>query len=337
VEPLLQHRQEQGLAALAVPLQVVYDQFGGGNVTPEAIRGFLRYSTSNWDPAPRYVLLLGDATYDPLGKIYPVEGNILPTFFIETNYGGQTASDILMAQVNDPELDPWPDLAIGRFPARTAAQVETLVEKTLLFEEQLPRADWRNRVLAVADNQEAYFAEDARQFLEGFREPFQPELYAPSPGETGVNQQISGKITEGVYLLAYFGHGSLKIWGKEALYSREDSSGIQNSPDLPLILNFTCLTGLFTHPVETSLAESFLWNPQGGAAAVLAPSSLTLPLNQSTLSDEIARALSDPEITRLGDIILSAWRAVPADTPDSRDVMTTFMLFGDPALLIVSP
>lgn len=335
--PLLERREEQGLAVLAVPLEAVVDQFGGGEMSPDAVRSFLVHASQNWNPAPRYVLLLGDASYDPRGKIYPPRGNILPTYFINTGFGGQTASDILMAQINDPQEDPWPDLAVGRFPARTAEQVQVLVEKTLLFEEEVPRAAWNRRVLAVADSQEAYFAEDAQRFVDKIGDAYQFDLLTPPAGQADANQAITGKIEQGVLLVAYFGHGSLKIWGKDTLFSREDSTALQNSPALPVIFNFTCLTGLFTHPLELSLAESFLWNPRGGAVAVVAPSSLTLPGTQTFLSDAVAAGFSSRQETRLGDIMLSAWRSVPVTKFDSQDVMNTFMLFGDPALLIIPP
>ncbi|MBS1250131.1 MAG: Gingipain R1 [Chloroflexi bacterium] len=135
-------------------------------------------------------------------------------------------------------------------------------------------------------------------------------------------------------MTAYFGHGSLKMWGKDKLFTTENTTQLNNKNRLPIILNFTCLTGLFTHPTEESLAESLLFHPAGGAVAVLAPSSLTLPTNQSYLSDAIAQALLSGSHQRLGDVVLEAWRQVPVDDPNSRDVLGTFMLFGDPALVI---
>lgn len=335
-EPLLQHREQQGLTGLSVPAQAVYDQFGYGFKTPEAIREFLTYASSHWTLTPRYVLLLGDATYDPKGYQTSSEGNLLPTFLIETYHGGQTGSDIPMAELDSSGSDPWPDLAIGRFPARTPKQVRTMVDKTIQFESRSPQSDGQKVVLAIADGQEAYFREDAGTFLNQFESPYQTELIAPEAGQQDVAREIQTRLERGVYLTAYFGHGSLRMWGKDALFTTENTAALQNDQTLPVILNFTCLTGLFTHPQEISLAESYLWNPDGGAAAVLAPSSLTLPDNQQFLSNAIAQAHRDPPGDRLGDMVLEAWRSVPLDSQDARDVMRTFMIFGDPALVIFS-
>ena len=70
--------------------------------------------------------------------------------------------------------------------------------------------------------------------------------------------------------------------------------------------------------------------------AVLAPTSLTLATDQSFLSSALVKAiLADPKAT-LGQTFLRAQRQVPADEPGTRDVMKTFLLFGDPALRLVS-
>ena len=107
---------------------------------------------------------------------------------------------------------------------------------------------------------------------------------------------------------------------------------LDNGDRLPIVVTMTCLTGLFTHPEVNSLAEALLWQPQGGAVAVLAPTSLTLASDQSQLRSALAEALVDRRHGTLGSAVLAAWQAVPLDSPGTRDVVATFLLFGDPAL-----
>lgn len=64
--------------------------------------------------------------------------------------------------------------------------------------------------------------------------------------------------------------------GKDRLFNPGDGP-LENGDRLPIVLNMTCLTALFTHPQVESLAESLLWQRKGGVVAVLAPTSLTLP------------------------------------------------------------
>jgi len=331
LDPLLQARIAQGLDSLSVPLEAIYDQFNGGLPEPEAIQAFLSYAAANWEHPPQYVLLVGDASYDYYGYQTPPDTNFLPTFLVPTVYGGETGSDVRMAQLDG---DLTPDLAIGRVPARSIEQIETFISKTLDYEQNSGEATWNRSVMAVADGQEASFKEDANRFLEQFSDEYQTELIAPEAGAQGVNQQIDAEIDAGKLLTAYFGHGSVNMWGKDSLFTTEDSASLENGSDLSIFLNFTCLTGLFTHPTEESLAESLLFNPKGGAVAVLAPTSPTLPGDQTFLSNALVAGLLQDDLPRLGDITLYAWQQVPTQSPGTTDVMQTFLLFGDPALLV---
>jgi hypothetical protein len=301
---------------------------------PQAIQVFLRFAVNHWKVSPKYVLLVGDSSYDFYGYQTSVEKEFLPTVMVDTVFGGQTGSDVAMAQIDD---DVWPDLAIGRVPARNIRQVETFVKKTLQYEQVNSSSSPNPSILAVADGQEAIFSADAERFLEQFPDDYKTILVAPDPGIESTNQQIAKEIEVGQILTAYFGHGSINMWGKDSLFTTEDSARLTNFDQLPVILNFTCLTGLFTHPNEESLAESLLFNPNGGAVAVLAPTSPTLPTDQSFLSNAFVDAMILQSKTRLGDIILYAWREVPTNSNSAVDVMQTFLLFGDPALKIPIP
>ena len=72
---LADYRRRQFLRVALVDVQDIYDEFSGGQVDAEAIRSFLAYAWSNWrPPAPGYVLLLGDGTFDPHGYCTPPDG-----------------------------------------------------------------------------------------------------------------------------------------------------------------------------------------------------------------------------------------------------------------------
>jgi len=195
-------------------------------------------------------------------------------------------------------------------------------------------SEWNRSILVIADGQEPQFKTDALNFIDKFPENYQSQMIVPEPGIEGANHQISSEIQNGKLLTAYFGHGSINMWGKDNLFNTDDIADMTNIDRQSLILNFTCLTGLFTHPTEESMAESLLLNPNGGAVAVLAPTSPTLPTDQSFLSDALIEAMFQENTVRIGDILLYAWRKVPTDSRSAIDVMQTFLLFGDPALLL---
>ena len=328
--PLLDRRASQGLRVLAVPLQAVYDQFNHGRAEPEAVRRFLQHAADRWPDPPRFLLLVGDATHDPRGFVTGPEDNRLPSYFVQTEHGGQTVSDARFAQLDD---DLKPDLAVGRLPASTPAGVTTIVAKIAAYEDGPPRPGGR-RVLALADGQSPDFRADAESFLASFSGGYEPVLLAPETGATGVADQIAGELAGGALILSYFGHGSITQLGKDTLFDVEDGAALENAKAggrLPVMVNITCLAGLFTHPERESLAEVMLGNPDGGAIAVLAATSLTVPADQAHLSRALVEALlAHPERT-LGEIVLAAQRALPVETRGQRAVLETFLLFGDPA------
>jgi len=191
-------------------------------------------------------------------------------------------------------------------------------------------------VLAVADGQSPLFGNDAQNFLDIFPdEYYNKELITPAAGDMEAYKYINLMLEQGRSLVAYFGHGSLTMWGKDRLFTDKDVAELSNS-QLPIILNFTCLTGLYAHPMVESLTETLLWHPDGGAVAVLAPSSLTLPSDQSFLSESLGRNIVNNRLATLGQLHLQARREVPTVTSGTLDVMHTFMLFGDPALRLTN-
>jgi len=331
LKPLLDWRTSSGLKTRAIPIEAVYDQFNYGFPEPEAIQNFLEFAVQSWKPSPRFLLLVGDSTYDPRGYISTPESNRLPTIFIQTEFGGETASDVLYAQLDKGNR---PSLAVGRMPASKPGQIRILVEKIINYEQQTPGEAWTQRVLAIADGQDQTFRNDAQAFLDQFPNNMQTDLYAPEAGAQDGSVKIPSYFDKGYFLITYFGHGSVNMWGKDRLFNTEDIPKLKNT-ELPIIINMSCLTGLFTHPKVESIAESLLWQPKAGAVAVLAPTSLTLPSDQSYLSNLFVEAyLQNPKST-LGEMLLQAQRQIPLDNTGTREVMQTFLLFGDPGLRIV--
>jgi len=116
---LVSLREGQGLRVKVVDVEDVFDEFGYGISSPSAVRDFLQYAYENWArPAPRYVLLVGDGTYDPKGNWswFSVDSTpYLPAYLTYTEYMGETATDEWFVRVSGN--DALPDLYMGRLPA----------------------------------------------------------------------------------------------------------------------------------------------------------------------------------------------------------------------------
>ncbi len=334
LQPLVKHHGEHGVSAQLVDVEQVYDAFGDGVAAPQAIRDFIAYARTQRQSPPRFVLLVGKASYDYHDYLNAPNKNLLPTYLVPTPHLGEAASDNWF--VTQSDADPHPALAIGRIPAKSAAQVSTAVEKIIAYE-TMPRAqDWQARATFAADDKEPTFKDSSNALIQQLPASLSAQKIFLSDFGGDVNAARVPLIQQwnaGLSLLTYIGHGSLDTWAAGPLFSADNLSEIKNGARLPILFTPTCLDGFFYHPQKDSLAENLLFKSDGGMIAGLVPTGLSLP----TAQDEMMRALFDQLFVQhaptLGEAIMQAKRHVAADTPETREVLDTFVLLGDPALV----
>lgn len=307
LQPLLAHRQSEGLVTAIVTPQAIYDTFGAGRAAPEAIQVLVQRL-----PALRYLLLVGDAVADPAG--YDVDDGKLRvvTPFIRTVVLGETPSDGQYSL----NSEGFPMVAVGRFPVETVAGVKTLVDKTLRWENEqttpIP--------LFVTDN-EPRFADMLEAFL-----PLVPDAEDAEridSGEPRSRERLLAALNRGPTWFNYTGHGSLtRLCDEEILTINDGPNWKQPS----IVIAWTCLAGHFAHPTQASIAEAWLETPGGGAVAFLGPVGETTTFEQRPIAQAFYHAL--PEERRIGD----AWlKAIQTET-GVPDVRWGFLILGDPAL-----
>jgi hypothetical protein len=340
LSPLVAARQAQGLRVAVVDATQVYDSFGYGQPGPEAIRALVQHARSHWTrPAPRYLLLAGDASYDPRGHLKGAELDLVPTQTISTTFSGWTASDVWYGLDDDnlagDGLAGSPALAVGRFPAQTAEQLAIMVAKTLEYERDDRAAAWRSRALLVADGSDPAFPVAAQAFAQHLRGYTTQEITSEGDGSTA-HRELLEALDAGIGLLGYFGHGSVTIWAKEKVFGTDDVARLANRDRLPIVFTVTCLSGFFQHPSTLSLGETLLRAKNGGAVAALVPSSAAVLTDQDVLARGLADALAEATGTAasetLGDTVLRAQKNLADASQGVREVLLTFNLLGDPSL-----
>jgi autotransporter-associated beta strand protein len=317
-QTLAQYRQNHGLAAKVIDVEDLYDEFSFGLHSPQAIRDFLQTAASTWTLKPRYVLLMGDASFDP--KNYLGQGNtdFVPTKLFDTTLM-ETASDDWLADFNN---DGLADLAIGRLPVRTSGDATLMVNKIIAFE-AMP-FDPERGALLVADRG----FEASSNAVEGVLPPSMPKqlINRSSNTDSAIHAQILNGINQGPQVVNYLGHGSNGVWTGGRLLSNPDAPLMTNTNGLSLFVMMTCLNGYFEDAYNDSLAEGLLRTP-GGAVAVWASTGMTEPSGQNLVDLELYRQLFNGQSPRLGDAV----RAAKATTGDS-DIRRTWTLFADPAM-----
>ncbi|CAB1057424.1 Beta-galactosidase (EC [Olavius sp. associated proteobacterium Delta 1] len=347
-------RQAQGHRVKTVDVQDIFDEFSYGLPSPGALKDFLTYAYDRWSgDAPRYVLLVGDSTYDPKNNWgLPDTTPYVPTYLAYTQFMGETATDEWFVRINDG--DALADMHIGRLPARTAAEAAVMVAKIAAYESALNTKTWQKNVVLTADDApedyETVFEtinEDAAALLPaGLNEPFRGYLadYLAAADLTGdIKDQINN---EGALIVNYSGHGSQRIWAAEEIFNDTDVADLTNSA-LPFFVSMNCLTGYSITPEALgagalSLAEA-LMRSEHGALAALMPSGLSVTGGQHILNSGLFEAVFSEDVRVLGDALARAKATLVAneasDFAGSRyaEVAATFILFGDPATPLMVP
>jgi hypothetical protein len=330
-EPLLARRASQGLTVKAVSLEEIATVFGHGRPSGEAIRGFVSHAYHSWaKPSPRYVVLLGDATSDPQHFLSTSSASPLPAFWGKTSFLW-TAMDPQIGAVNGD--DALPDLAVGRIPATTLEQAESLVAKILAWEDSGPGLE--GRVAFVVDNPdeagdfEADVADIQASFL-GDRETTVLKV-----GELGAATRpaIQEAFDSGLSLLSYVGHGGSAVWASENVWNSWDAPSLLAQSRQPLLLTMNCLNGYFVAPNFESLSESLLKAEGRGAVAAFSPSGLSVDGPAHQYHRAVVKELISGKHERLGDAILAA-QTTYAETGLMPELLSVYHLLGDPAMKI---
>ncbi len=337
LQPLVAQRQANGLRVVVVTTEQVYNTFSNGRPDPQGIKDFLYEAYRNWPtPAPRFVMLVGDASYDYLDRLQGKYKDLVPTHLLDTTYVGETASDNWFVRFGSDPEDYRPSMAIGRLPAQDVDQVKAMVDKILRYEQNAPDGDWRTRALLVADDDETTFTTMSDILASDYlTNTYQVEkVYI---GETpDPNAAVLRALNEGVSFVNYVGHGSLDVWGAEKALKAADLAKIENADGRwPLLVTMTCLTGYFHHPNAESLGELLLRAPDKGIVAALVPTSESITSHQQPLAEAFYRELFGDEAVTIGEAMMRAKQAMPENGKMYRDVIETFNLLGDPAMHLV--
>ncbi|NJN53800.1 MAG: hypothetical protein HC804_03005, partial [Anaerolineae bacterium] len=254
----------------------------------------------------------------------PQPANIVPSPLVTVAFSGETVSDSRLADVDG---DGQPDLAVGRWPVDSVAEVESLVDRTLAYEAgtAVPTT------LYATDASEGQFASMAERLWQ--------RSGVPQTAVSHLNGTTADEVTaawnEGAWLTTYIGHGSLALWGKDNLFNLDAVADLQ-SEQPPIVIQLTCLTGLFAQPGIESLAEVMLQSKHGPVLTVAA-TSLTLSDHQEPFATALLQNLNDPTVERMGDAFQQAKLSLDISNDGLREISDTFALLGDPSALIVRP
>lgn len=158
LEPLVEHRREQDYSVAVVDVQHIYDAWSYGQVSPDAIRNFLRHAVAAWQPAPISVVMVGDGTHDPHSYLGHDNPNVIPPYMAPVDpWLREVACDSCYGKLEgDHPLDTDAfamDIWVGRFPVINTTELRNVVNKILRYETATDGdAPWRRISVQITDD-----------------------------------------------------------------------------------------------------------------------------------------------------------------------------------------
>ncbi len=318
IDPLVRWRQATGISTKVVPLSLI------GNDTT-AIKRYLHVAESTWQVKPEYVLLVGDGATLP-ARLYKWGGWVF------------CSSDNIYA---DTTGDYEAELAVGRFPASTPAELEVMVAKTLKYEKNPDLTDslWMRRLTTIVCEGGS---RDDTLYWNNIRNAAQKAAAAGFVNCDSLSYyhghnstSVMNSCNAGTGFVLYRGNaGSYWYWP----FDQVTPDAITATNKLPIVCSITCQTMTMDPTDPPFLGEQWLLSGDvGDLHGGVAFFGNTHPAdNVARQRGAIARGffdgLFDDNVWQLGRTAKRARHQLyvefPADTFDYRG----FTLYGDPAL-----
>ena len=340
LETYVQYRQSQGVEVLVAATSDIYNQFGYGMASDDAVKAFIVHAVTTWQLAPQTVLLVGDTTNDPkdflgLGLI-----NYVPSHYTNTTLWGGTTSDLWYADVDGNGVI---DLNIGRLPVTTSDEAAASLSKVMAYEQADENLAGRNRVILIADRSTENLNERFEEIIDNFAAQIPADYdvvtvyvrdYATADA---AHDAIMDELNKGAFLMMFEGHGSGLSFGAEPVFSTDDIDSLPANVFKPFVISLTCVSGYFGYPGLDIMGEALMKPVAKGAIATWMPADLGLSNVHDYLGVSLLKSLfADNSVKGIGHHLNVALNDLTTQYTDgiTRDMAMTFVYMGDPAIAL---
>ncbi len=362
-------RQNDKLTVEVVSIEDIYNNFSGGKKDPTAIRDFCKILYNKNTQKFKYLLLLGDASFDTKdnsGINFIDKSVLLPTYqskeslepiysyasddyfgFLETHEGdwneGTPQNGFWQSnQENDHTLE----LGIGRLPAKNLLEAKEMIDKIIRYETQnYEEAFWQSTISFTADDDDGNIHQNDGEVFSNKVQKLRPDLkinkiyvdaFPQINTEEGIKAPAATAALEqaielGSLIINFNGHGAPSGWTDEKLLTTAEIINWNNKNKLPIFFTATCEFGRFDDPYTVSGAELSMLNANGGAIALLTTGRPVFSSTNFRINEAFYDALlkNDAADIRLGDIF-----KITKNNALQGEINRNFSLLGDPSLKI---
>ncbi|MGC9331935.1 MAG: C25 family cysteine peptidase, partial [Bacteroidales bacterium] len=263
LQPFIEWKTKSGYNVIEAYTDVV-------GTTTTAIQNYLQglYDAGTpSDPAPTYVLIIGDhdGSYN------------VPAFDGET---GTHITDLYYGCYDGPG-DNIPDLYLGRISANSTTELQAALNKILPYEQYtIPDGSYLNKCMLIAgvdgtfapthgDGTISYGIREYFNTAHGFTDIFayyyaytEGDYHVMSSNNSGASADIKSKISAGVGFANYTAHCSYDGWADPSV-TRSDIATFNNQDEYPFMIGNCCLSFEFNQ--NDAFGEMLLYAENEGA------------------------------------------------------------------------
>lgn len=313
--------ESRGLSTEVVSTEEIYAAYSDHQETPEAIFQFLARSARQ--RRLRYVALAGGTSYDPYDHLGLGSVSLVPTAYVEVGIVRYTPSDEPLV---DFDADGFADVPIGRLPARTSQELESVIAKQWAWQPSptalLTSGNFDGSGQLVALN---------HTYSSGLPGWGTAQSDVDSVGRDAVRAAILGAFgPSGPSTVSFVGHSSYGIWDFSPLLHWSDVAAFSNAGRPLLVTQWSCWNAYFAAPDIEDMSTHLLLEPGVGAAAVIGASTLTETSSHQALGDRFFLEVGTGAGT-VGDALLRAKRRL-VEVGAPLDAVYGMVLLGDPAM-----
>lgn len=344
LDRLVQLRQAK-YTTKVVDVAQIYAQYGAHVADPVAIKNYIKYAVDNL--STKMVVLIGGDTYDYKNYISS-SVSFIPTPYIASESGNLfvrfSPSDASLGDLDDNGV---PEVAIGRLPVRTEAELTLLIDKLEDYENRanLGAASYDRKSIFVADhldNGTGYsFTNDANALISLMPQAWQDNItdaekaFLEQDGGAQAKTELLNAVNSGTSLVSFVGHSNFYQWSfsSPVLFNTSDAMSLLNTDKPSVFTQWGCWNTYYVLPEGNSLAQLLLLNGNNGAATVLGASTLTQADTERGLANFLYQEMFVPG-KPLGQAVIEAKQAYFEIRPGASDVFLGWQILGDPAIEI---